>query len=61
MMQFLFDFNSLMFDRDRGMDRIAAGLVAAAVLAALARSTEGFFTSLFTAALFRSAAKKTGR
>lgn len=47
-------FNSLLFDQNRGTDRIVAALLLVAVLAGLSRDTEAFFTSVTTAVLLRS-------
>jgi hypothetical protein len=54
MTRLFLDLNSLLFDQNRGTDRIVAAFLAVAVLAGLSRNTEGFFTGLTTALLLRS-------
>ena len=54
MTRLVLDLNRVLFDQNRGADRVVAGLLVAAVLAGLSRSTNGFFTCLATAVLFRS-------
>ena len=54
MTRFAFGFNGLLFDPARNIDRLAAALLVAAVLAGIARSADGFFTCLALALLLRS-------
>ena len=54
MTRFVFGLNSLIFDQNRGTDRLAATLFVVAVVAGLSHSAEGFVTCLATALLLRS-------
>jgi hypothetical protein len=54
MTRLVLDLNSLLFDQSRGTDRIVVGLLVAALLAGISRSSEGFFTCLATAVLLRA-------
>jgi len=54
MNRLVFDLNSLIFDPNRGTDRLAATLLVVAVVAGLSHSADGFFTCLAAALLLRS-------
>jgi hypothetical protein len=54
MTRLVLDLNGLLFDQNRGTDRVVAGLLVAAALAGLSRSAEGFASCLATAILLRS-------
>ena len=55
MMRLVLSLNSLLFDDDRGTDRVAAALLVVAALAGISRSGEGFVTCLGMAILMLTA------
>ncbi|HEV8448200.1 MAG TPA: hypothetical protein VGQ44_15325 [Gemmatimonadaceae bacterium] len=55
MMRLVLSLNSLLFDHDRGTDRVAAALLVVAALAGISRSGEGFVTCLGMAILMLTA------
>jgi hypothetical protein len=54
-------FNSLLFDRDRRTDRVAAALFVVAAIAGLSRSAEGFITCTGTALLLLAGRARSRR
>jgi len=55
MTSLVLSLNSLLFDRDRGTDRLAAVFFVVAAVAGVSRSGEGFVTCLGLAILMLSA------